>query len=292
MARTRRSTRGSTRGSRRRSAPVFGKMMPPLDVRSSADVAGLMKRIRNGPLTIVLVYANWCGHCHRFMPHFDKAAQTPGRSVQVAKINEEALGAVNAELSRNNAKPVEVSGYPSVIAVSPAGEVVGNIEAVPETAVMTNVMKNMGTKGKSNSVPIPSAPKNSKAPSPAVNSVANEMNSMRMSMKNTIGNMSVPAQETSEESILNIPEVVTETESESSSVQPVAPPNMEMAEASVEEVVEQKGGSLYSSLIGAAGRIAPAAVLTGIAAATLGPRRSRRFTRRRQSRQKKYAAHR
>lgn len=271
MARTRRSRQRSRRGSRQRSAPVFGKMMPPLDVRSSADVAGLMKRIRNGPLTIVLVYANWCGHCHRFMPHFDKAAQTPGRSVQVAKVNEEALNAVNAELSRNNAKPVEVSGYPSVIAVSPAAEVVGNIEAVPETTVMTNVMKNMG-KSNSAPIPVPSAPKNSKAPSPSVNTVANEVNSMRMSMKNTVGNMSVPMTQTPEENILNMPEVVTETES--SSVEPVAPPNMEMAEAEVsaEEIVEQKGGSLYSSLARAVGRIAPTA--------TVRSRPHRRFTRR------------
>jgi thiol-disulfide isomerase/thioredoxin len=267
-------------------------MMPPLDVRSPTDVAGLMKRIRSGPLTIVLVYANWCGHCHRFMPHFDKAAQTPGRSVQVAKVNEEALNAVNAELSRNNAKPVEVSGYPSVIAVSPAAEVVGNIEAVPETAVMTNVMKNMG-KRNSAPVPVPSAPKNSKAPSPSVNTVANEVNSMRMSMKNTVGNMSVPIAQTPEERILNMPEVVTETESESSSVEPVAPPNIEtVSEINNESVLEQKGGSLYRSLVGAAGRVAPVAVLTGIAAATLRPRQ--RITRRKRSysRQKKYAVRR
>jgi len=256
MARTRKqSRRNGTSGTSRKS--ILGKMMPPLDVRSSKDVAGLMKRIREGPLTIVLVYASWCGHCHRFMPHFDNAARTPGRSVQVAKVEDTMVDAVNEEMRRNNVKPMEVSAYPTVIAVSPNAEVVGNIEPVPETSAMVNVMKNVGKTNVIEEVAVPSVPKNSTAPSPV--NVVGDMEELNTSLKNTAGNMS-------EEEILNIPKVV----------EPVSPPT---GEPMGESVSPQTGGSLYNALARSASRIAPAAVLVGLAAAAMS-RRRRRSTRR------------
>jgi len=124
-----------------------GKILPPLDVRSNKQLKEFERRIKQGNITIVLVWAPWCGHCHKFMPHFDEAAKSPNRSVQAVKVEETMLPAVNAVLTKNinkSAKPLSVEGYPSLLVVDKNGNEVTAIEAVKNTEVMTNVMNNAG----------------------------------------------------------------------------------------------------------------------------------------------------
>ena len=66
-------SRKTVRGHRRSTS---GIIYPPLDVRSPQDLNGIFKRITKGPITIVLVYADWCGHCHTLMPHFKEASNS------------------------------------------------------------------------------------------------------------------------------------------------------------------------------------------------------------------------
>ena len=46
--------RRTARGHRHSS---MGAIMPPIDVRSKNSIGEMMKRVKKGPLTIVLVYA-------------------------------------------------------------------------------------------------------------------------------------------------------------------------------------------------------------------------------------------
>ena len=54
------------RQSLRKKKVAAGRLMSPVDVRSPSDVMGLEQLLEKGPLTIVLIYADWCGACHRF----------------------------------------------------------------------------------------------------------------------------------------------------------------------------------------------------------------------------------
>ena len=60
-----------------------GRIFPPIDIRHPRDIKELIKRLSSGHMTIVLLYAPWCPHCHDFMPHFDEASNQSGRTTQV-----------------------------------------------------------------------------------------------------------------------------------------------------------------------------------------------------------------
>ena len=126
---------------------MAGKILPPLDVRSASSLKDLEKRIRAGPLTMILVYADWCGHCHHMMPHWDRAAKTSGRSVQVVKVNDTMLGQVNSTVNQSinrRAQPIEVEGYPSILLVDNQGNKVTDMEAVKDSVVLSKAMKESG----------------------------------------------------------------------------------------------------------------------------------------------------
>ncbi len=128
---------------RRHRASTAGKILPPLDVRSTKHLREFEKRIKKGPLTIVMVYADWCGHCHTMAPHFDAASKSPGRSIQSVKVNEQMLDSVNDFMTKNipqNSKPINVEGYPSILIVDNKGNKVTDIEPVRNTKTMTEVM--------------------------------------------------------------------------------------------------------------------------------------------------------
>lgn len=131
----------------RKISSSMGRIKSPIDVRSNKHLNGMMDRIKAGPLTLVFVYANWCGHCAEFAPHLDEAIKSKNRSVQVVKVNDEMLPAVNAHLIKNNSvspSPLNVSGYPSVILVDKQGNQVANIQPVHNTETMTSVVEKSG----------------------------------------------------------------------------------------------------------------------------------------------------
>ena len=136
----------SRRRSRRQS--TVGKITPPLDVRSEDSISSLMKLVKKGPITIILVYADWCGHCHTYKPKFDEAAKNRKSPFQVASINETMLNSVNERIkSMNKSANINVSGYPSVVSLNNKGEFVKDLSQdaaikMLNTPVPKSVMQN------------------------------------------------------------------------------------------------------------------------------------------------------
>jgi thiol-disulfide isomerase/thioredoxin len=108
---------------------------PLLDVREMEQIPELHQLILSSPTTYILIHADWCGHCHRYMPKFKEIAKTPGRVANMAAVHHDMVDKV-PELA--NAK---ITGYPSVVKVTPDGKV--EDFKVPGTGETTNVVPQM-----------------------------------------------------------------------------------------------------------------------------------------------------
>ena len=89
---------------------------PPIDVRSEKDIPKLEALIHSGPITFVLVYADWCGHYQNYKPIWSKFEKTPGRVANIARIQETMF-------PKSSLSKAKIEGYPSVIKVTPKGEI-------------------------------------------------------------------------------------------------------------------------------------------------------------------------
>ena len=88
----------------------LGKISVP-DVRSKKDVPALEKLLKKGPITFVLVYADWCGHCDRYKNNvWSPLKSMRNRTSNLASVHYDQLE--NTSLA--NAK---IDGYPSMLVV-------------------------------------------------------------------------------------------------------------------------------------------------------------------------------
>ncbi len=128
---------------------AMGALMPPVDVTSSRLVKDLDSRIKTGPLTLVLVYADWCGHCTSFKPMMKELETLPNRSVQIARVREDVYP--NTSLAAKN----KVEGYPSLMLVDttgtamkfkqPSGEVTNTVPDRTDMKKMSAIVRTAGT---------------------------------------------------------------------------------------------------------------------------------------------------
>jgi thiol-disulfide isomerase/thioredoxin len=139
---------GKTRKSKSSSRSVMGKLLPPVDVTSPSQLNELDKRISIGPITLVMIYADWCGHCTRFKPMMKELENSAGRSVQVARVRDNVL-------PQSALANIPNEGYPSLMLIKKDGTAAtfldkeGNkTNVVPEhtdMAKMESIVRNAGT---------------------------------------------------------------------------------------------------------------------------------------------------
>ena len=87
------------------------KPVDVLDVRSPNDVPAFEDMIQAGPITVVLVYADWCGHCVNYKKNVWKNLTAMGnRKVNLASVHFD-------QLANTSQKDAKIEGYPSVLIV-------------------------------------------------------------------------------------------------------------------------------------------------------------------------------
>jgi thiol-disulfide isomerase/thioredoxin len=104
-----------------------------VDIRSTSDSPKLDSMLKNGAPTFILIYADWCGHCHRYLPTWDKLENTPGRTANMARVHYDMQEKIPA------IKDAKIQGYPSVIKVLPDGR----IQSYASEGGASNAMPNM-----------------------------------------------------------------------------------------------------------------------------------------------------
>lgn len=299
--------RTKTRKVLRRRHTTAGRVLPPVDIRNPSAIGDLLTRIRKGPITVVLVYADWCGHCKDFKPIFERAEKSPNRTAQTVKVNDVMFPQVTDAIKNKlnvNAKPMNVEGYPSVILVDKNGNMIKNVAPVKNEETMKKLMESSGTLAEEaelgsmpDAVPEeglkePEAEPGNSLPPLNANS-ANSTNSAR-----SIGSL-VPASQrksnlaniTNEQDITAMPEQVSSSVIEPPSEEAITNDFIQSAN-SANMGKRQQGGSLLAILGQSAYKLAPAGVLLGLAGATVMRRKrtmkgGRRTVKRRRIQRKK-----
>ena len=266
----------------------MGQLMPPVDVRSEDMLGELSKRITQGPLTLVLVYADWCGHCTTFKPMMEKLETCPGRTIQTARVREDMF-------PKSSLSSAKIEGYPTLMLVdkngnasnfkSDSGEITNAIPDHTNMTKMQTLVRNAGTpQGLSllrnnrtaNSIismaPLGTGNVSDVTPNQPLFNTPKNILADRLSAKNVSNQNSA---------LIN---------SGSASLREATAPAPAPAPAPISGSTIQRGGSgLWSNLVLASQQIAPAAALfLGAAYANKGKRsttsrkrKTRRVTRKR-----------
>lgn len=106
MARTfKKFRKNHKRITRKRSVGSTPKFMK---VDAEKDVASFEKMLRKSPITIVMVYLGWCGHCQKAKPNFMEVAKKNHPGVSFALLNGDLQ-------DQTSLKSVKVEGVPEFV---------------------------------------------------------------------------------------------------------------------------------------------------------------------------------
>lgn len=256
------------------SRSTMGRILPPIDITEETQLSELDKRIQCGPKTLVLVYADWCGHCQRFKPTMEQLETIPERSIQTARVRDDMF-------PKSSISSAKIEGYPTLMIVDKSGNVEsfktenGEVtNAIPDHTNVQKMTALVRTLGRKEGLEAMEKSKQEEEPSTismAPPSLANVSNS-------TVD----PAVATPE-----IPKNILADRLSESSVQKLNANLVKTSNSLLKEATApmkggmQAGGSLWSQLMVASGRLAPAVGLL------MGAEAYRQTRKRRRSRGRK-----
>ena len=239
-----------------------------IDVRKLEDVAKLVEHIKNNVVTLLLVYADWCGHCKTFKKDvWDKLASLKGRKVNIAQLNE-------SQLANSPFSGLKIDGYPTVSLIGkdmkPAtitdptsGESTNALPNTRDMTAMTQLVKaNPNQVMADNAMSSEEEPQSARPTAESAKALEKAGNEALDNMNN--GRSNIPNDATA--TVPNPPNV------EDDVVATMTPPTMNENATPNNSANKSKtpkvGGSLYASLLEATRQIAAPAILATAATFT------------------------
>jgi hypothetical protein len=112
-----------------------GKKAASLHVTKASQFGALKDLMGKSPVILVLVYADWCGHCQHFKPDWKSLEQLPNRNMPMVSIRDDVF----SSSPLNNM--VTPEGYPTLAVVKTASNTAVNLPTREKTK-LTNVVTN------------------------------------------------------------------------------------------------------------------------------------------------------
>lgn len=241
-----------------------GRIAAPVDVNSDDKIEKFESLI--GPV-LVLVYADWCGHCQHYKPLWKELEKEPNRSINMAAVRDDMVPKTSLT---QRAQPV--NSYPTVLLIGENGKAVNfkgpgpltsESQSIPDHTnidTMRAIVRNAGT--------------------PEGSQILNESSG-------SVNQSLTPANESLNSAANQPPTPVNESSMHTASIGPsVSPPNI-AADFTLPSKQQQKGGSLFEALARTAYSAGPAIILTAAAAATAIKRRKRSSKTKRMRKQRR-----
>lgn len=260
-----------------------GKIKPYIDVRGTKDIPKFESLISTGPVTVVLVYADWCGFCKKLKGEmWDKMATSPNKGVNTAAVHYDMM-------DKTSIKNTPVEGYPTIIKVNaePTKNVATPIPTPQNETEMAEVLNI--NEGQEEPIEVPND-------TPFLNG-SNEVRNLPSNFINAnVKNLAVLNNKPNNINYNNVPNNQLRTVSLNSYKPQSLPPNMKSddyndAITTLVETQKQKGGSLMESLLKVAADSAHAVVLAGSAAEIAQRMKKRRTKKAKHSGKKKTRKH-
>jgi thiol-disulfide isomerase/thioredoxin len=122
----------------KKTRSTMGRLMSPVNVDSPDKYGDADKAISIGPISVVIFYAPWCGHCRNLEPTLDKLEASPNRSVQMVRIRDDMI---DGSRFKNEPK----NGFPQIMLVDKAGNTMKFSESGKVTNSLPDYRNNLET---------------------------------------------------------------------------------------------------------------------------------------------------
>jgi thiol-disulfide isomerase/thioredoxin len=251
-----------------------------ISVRSPDHVDDLEKLVKIGPVTFILVHADWCGPCQSYKPIWSELERSPGRTANMAMIHHDMVE--HSPLL----KKAKIPGFPTVLKVYPDGKIeeyktdnqkTNSVPNIRDKESMLNELKTIPVSKFLNSV----TPKNSaslknspltlrpkitipRAFTPSIRPISQVIGPRVNSLKapNFASNARSIKSTPIKYKTLNTGHPVSINSKPTIRVSASRPPQ-QMAALPMSPVPIMKGGALYTALSSALSKAGPAALLFG-----------------------------
>lgn len=100
---------------KRKTQTARNSASPSIEIRSDADVKKAVGMMNKHPISLVLVYAVWCPHCHTFMEQWNKYKKLPNRNSPMIAVEQTFMNKLLPHIQTKEGGPMSVEGFPTVI---------------------------------------------------------------------------------------------------------------------------------------------------------------------------------